>query len=433
MRTLKKCRLVLTMAALSFITVQYCLADAVFTEAIDMNGHAISNAATPGAGSPGTQVATKDYVDSLAGLADENTLFISSTAPAGGDGSMGKPWNSLLELADNTGNRLNGKTIIICAGEYLVSAAVTFDNSYSNVTVKGLDRQNVKVTSSDSTAHIFNCETGAINIVFKNMTLTSSNSQRGGAIYLREGCAVYNCIFDRSQSTHGGAVYCYYGGTVDNCSFTGNRASQYGGGIYCEKGGTVRNCTFSGNAVVHGGGGIYCDEGGTVQNCTFNGNSASGLGGGVECNQGGVIQNCSFNGNEADHGGAVYFTRGGAVYSSSINTNSAVRDGGGIHCYRGGTLQNSTVTGNTAERGGGIFCLEGGTINYSRFTMNYSTGRGGGAYCYQGGTFNTCSFIRQGGNTNSLYSTSPGVKWMSTWTNDINSHCFVIYSTDLDN
>jgi predicted outer membrane repeat protein len=433
MRIVKISLTIISAVTLGLIAAQNSFADAVFTEAIDMNGHAISNAATPGAGSSGTQVATKDYVDGLAVLADENTLFISSTAPAGGNGSMGKPWNSLLELADNTGGRLNGKTIIIYAGDYVVSTAVTFDNSYSNVTVKGLDRQNVRITSTDPNANIFNCDTGAINIVFKNMTLTSSNSQPGGAIYLRAGCAIYDCTFIGNQSTHGGAVYCYYGGTVDNCSFTGNRASQYGGCVYCEKGGTVRNCTFNENSVLLGGGGVYCDEGGTVLNCTFTGNTADGLGGGIECNEGGVIQICVFNGNSADKGGAVFFTRGGALYCSSIYTNNAVRDGGGVQCYRGGIMQSCTVTGNTAERGGGIFCLEGGIINYSRFSGNYSTGRGGGAYCYQGGTFNTCSFIREGGNTNSLYTTSPGVKWMSTWTNDLNASCFVIYSTDLDN
>jgi len=427
--------MILIAAMLGVSVTQYSFADAVFTEAIDMNGHAISNAITPGASSPGSQVATKDYVDSLAGFEDENTLFISSTAPAGGDGTLGKPWDTIKELSDNTGGRLNGKTIIIFAGEYESEGSITFDNSYSNVTVKGLDRQNVKIISSDSDAHIFNCTNGAVNIVFKNMTLTSANSQPGGALYLREGCAVYNCTFSRCQSsTKGGAVYCYYGGIVEACSFTVNRAGQYGGGVYCEKGGTIRNCTFTGNnASTQGGGGVYCEGGGEVQNCTFNGNTTRGLGGGVECNQGGVIQNCLFNGNEADKGGAVFFNEGGVMYSSSIITNTAVRDGGGIYCYWFGTVHNCTVTGNTADRGGGIYCLEGGTINHTGFSMNYSASGGGGAHCYQGGTFNTCSIIRQEGNTNSLYSSGSGIIWMATWTNDLNASCFVIYSTNLDN
>jgi len=41
--------------------------------------------------------------DAGAGLADANTLFISSLAAAGGDGSMGRPWNSLAELGNTRG------------------------------------------------------------------------------------------------------------------------------------------------------------------------------------------------------------------------------------------------------------------------------------------------------------------------------------------
>ena len=286
-----------------------------------------------------------------AGLADINTFFMSSTAATGGDGSMGRPWNSLYALTNHTAGFLNGKTVILLAGTYTTSTDIAFTNTYTNLTIKGMDPQNVFIVSTNNSYRIFTCTAGATNIVFDSLTLTSTNSNGdGGAIYLQPGCTAQNCTFRacNAGSSNGGAVYCNYGGTIQNCTFSGN-SGWNGGGVCCSSGGMVQNCTFSGNSVPgSSGGGVYCSSGGTVQNCTFSGNSAS-VGGGVALFYSGcTMQNCTFNGNSGTSGGGVFCNSGGTVQNCSIirgggTTNSVFSVGGGIKWMSIWTNQNSAA------------------------------------------------------------------------------------------
>ena len=340
--------------------------------------------------SPDQRIASVAYAMNVsgaigAGLADSNTFFISSTAPVGGDGSEGRPWNSLYAITNHATGYMNGKTVILLAGLYQTGLDIAFTNTYTNLTIKGLDQQNVRIVSTSNNCRIFTCNAGATNIVFDSLTLTSTNSTDGGAIYLQAGCTVQNCAFSmcNSVSGNGGCVFCNSGGTVQNCTFNGN-SGWNGGGVYCNSGGTVQNCTFSGNSVPgSSGGGVFCNSGGTVQNCTFSGNSANGdYGGGVCCMYAGTVQNCTFSGNSAG-------------------------DGGGVGLYDGGTVQNCTFSGNSAPSGGGVNCTFGGTVQ-------------------------NCMIIRGGGTINSVYSTGSGIMWMSVWTN-ASANGFVTYSTSLNN
>jgi len=93
-----------------------------------------------------------------AGLADSNTFFISCSAPAGGDGSMSRPWNTLYALTNNAGGRLNGKTVLVLAGKYTTGPDIVFNASYTNLTIKGLDPQNVQIVSTNNSARIFHLQ-----------------------------------------------------------------------------------------------------------------------------------------------------------------------------------------------------------------------------------------------------------------------------------
>ena len=274
-----------------------------------------------------------------AGLVDSNTFFISSTAPAGGDGSMARPWSSLYALTNNAGGRLNNKTVILLAGLYLTSTDIVFDATYSNLTVKGWDQQNVHIVSTNNNSRIFVCNTGATNIVLDGMTMTSTNTtlSNGGTVLLQPGCTVQNCTFTGCYSySGGGGVFCYYGGLVQNCTLIGNIAANSGyggGGACCYYGGTIQNSTFIGNYGP--GGGVGCYYGGTVQSCAFINNSSGFGGGGVDCYIGGTIQNCTFNGNYGPSGSAVYCYFGGSMQNCSIirgggTTNSLYSMGSGI-------------------------------------------------------------------------------------------------------
>ena len=55
----------------------------------------------------------------------------------------------------------NGKTVIVLAGLYKTDRDITFDRSYTNVTVKGWDQQNVRIVSTNNQFRIFTCDPGA--------------------------------------------------------------------------------------------------------------------------------------------------------------------------------------------------------------------------------------------------------------------------------
>jgi predicted outer membrane repeat protein len=145
------------------------------------------------------------------------------------------------------------------------------------------------------------------------------------------------------------------------------------------------------------------------------------------------MQNCSFNGNTAFQGGGIYFRDAGTVYSSSFTTNTASNSGGGVCCYQGGTVKSSTFEANYAPLGGGAYCRLGGAIYHSVFDRNLTDQYGGGVFCSIGGKISFCSIMHQGPTTNTVYSNGANVRWMSVWTNDVNNHCYVIYSTSLNN
>ena len=410
---------------------------------------------------------TASYVTGAvgAGLTDSNTFFISSSAPAGGDGSMARPWNTLYALTNNAGGRLNGKTVILLAGLYLTSGDIIFDATCSNLTVKGWDQQNVRIVSTNNNYRIFTLNIGANNIVLDGMTMTSTNAGNGGAVYLQPGCTVQNCTFLRSAATgstiyNGGGVYCSLGGMVQNCTFSGNWAEHHGGAVYLSTNGTIQNCTFSGNQAGNSGGGVECFNGGTVLNSVFTGNAATnGYGGAVNINIGGTVVNCQFftnsamwggsvdcfvvglvqgcliNGSTALNGGGVYCQFGGQVQNCSVNGNTATAGGsggGGGYCNQGGTMQGCQFSGNTAPAGGGVYIETSGTVQNCMFSGNTVSGSGGGMYCYNGGTVQNCSIIRGGGSTNSV-ATVGSATWMSVWTNMTGAASLVTWSTFLWN
>lgn len=370
---------------------------------------------------PDQQLVSAPYALSVAGaigagLADANTFFISSTAPAGGDGSMSRPWNSLYALTNNAGRRLDGKTVIILPGFYTTSSQIVFGSTggpYTNLTIKGLDPQNTRILSTHNSNSIFRIYPGAANIVFEGMTMTSTNTLNGGAaLSLLAGCTVKDCIFINNSC-----------GTYD------------GGAIYLNQGGDVLNCTFSGNSA-YSGGALNCSGASRVQHCTFKGNSATTYGGAAYFNNGGIIQNCSFDNNSSSlYGGTAFFSGNGLMRNCIINGSAASSHGGGAFLNNGGTMQDCLFTANSSLSGlgGGAFCSNGGTIQNSIFTENYSSGSGGAIYCSETGTVQNCSVVRGGGNTNSVGTTGSGVKWMSVWTNNTSASDFVIYSTSLDN
>ncbi len=223
--------------------------------------------------------------------------------------------------------------------------------------------------------------------------------QKGGGIWLTNGCIIANCIISRNSADDGGGgVYCYYGGTISDCIISGN-SSYRGGGVYCYYGGSVSDCNISGNTAEYGGG-VNCDNGGSVSFCTISGNGAGFYGGGTYCYSGGTVFDCFISGNTSEYGGGAFCDCGGTVSDCTIIGNTAVYNGGGVSCDYGGTISGCTINGNTAEYGGGAYCKSSGALtNCLICGMNTAT-YGGGSYLKDGGEIYNCTIA---GNNASGY------------------------------
>lgn len=179
-------------------------------------------------------------------------------------------------------------------------------------------------------------------------------AEYGGATYY---CDVSNSAFFFNSANRGGAMY---GGNVYNTGFGNNTASDRGGAIYLRDGCTVDHCEFENNTADDGGAVYSCADYNVVSYSTFNNNYASDDGGAIynnnEYGSGLQVIHCDFEFNEAsDDGGAIYSDSdadtvvresnfwenkagywgggmcGGSVYSSTFRLNKATRNGGGIY------------------------------------------------------------------------------------------------------
>ena len=341
-----------------------------------------------------------------AGLTDTNTLFISPAAPAGGDGTMARPWNSIYALTNNASEQLNGKTVLLLPGLYVTDSSIQFATTCTNLTVKGLDPQNVRIVSTNNLARIFTCMDGSTNIVLESLSMTSTSIlSYGGAIYCQPGTVVKNCNFAGCSAGLGGAVY-NLGGRVQNSTFSGCSASD-GGAVACGQAGLVEDCAFSGCSATEFGGAVFCANYSTIKDCLITGCSAP-HGGAVYCNYSGYVLNCTFSGNSATNGGAIFMSSDASVQFSSFLDSSAVY-------------------------GGAVYCSYGGTAQHCTFTRNSASSSGGGVYCNYGGTIENCSIVRGTGTVNSVTTVGGAAKWLSVWTNNISANDYVIYSTSLNN
>ena len=187
-----------------------------------------------------------------------------------------------------------------------------------------------------------------------NCLIGYCSANYGGASYY---CDVYNTTFMYNSANRGGAMY---GGNVANSAFVNNTASDRGGAIYARDGVSIEVCGFENNTAEYGGAIYSCADYNTVKNCYFESNYASDDGGAIYNNDeyysGLTVLNSEFWYNEADDDG-------GAIYTSS-SADTTVRDSyfrsnkagywGGAMCD--GVAYSSQFYLNKADRkGGGMY------------------------------------------------------------------------------
>lgn len=143
------------------------------------------------------------------------------------------------------------------------------------------------------------------NAKIENCLIGYCEADYGGATYY---CDVYDCIFLANSADRGGAMY---GGSAYNSGFANNTASDRGGAIYLRDGVTIDHCEFENNTADDGGAVYSCAGHNTISNSKFSYNEAFDDGGAVynndEYDSSLTVLNSDFRFNEAsDDGGAIF-------------------------------------------------------------------------------------------------------------------------------
>lgn len=231
------------------------------------------------------------------------------------------------------------------------------------------------------------------NTTFSNNTVIGSGSSGGGAIFNRttgtvkigsevtvDGAPATGTVkFIQNEANAGGAIY-NDGGIVaiGGAQFTSNTTSSSGGAIHLNGGtASINHGTIISANESADGGGVYIAGGAivTMSDTTITSNEASSFGAGI-CNDSGTLTlnaGTIISENNALEGAGVYndstFEMKDGV---QIFANTASNNGGGVHngsygsfILSGGEI-GKTGSANTAAFGGGVY-------NEGTFTMNDGT------------------------------------------------------------
>lgn len=192
------------------------------------------------------------------------------------------PYDSPTKAASNIQDAVNaavdGSTVLVGDGHYVLSQAVTISNA---VTIASTGGKESAILDGN----------GAVNVLYLDH-----------AEAVVDGFTITNGL--SASATIAAGVHVYLGGTVRNCSLVGNvNAANFGAGGFHIEGpsGTLSHSTVVGNSATASfgpGGGTLVR--GAVRNCLVAGNSAAGGNGacgGIRLPYGGLVESCTIVGN----------------------------------------------------------------------------------------------------------------------------------------
>lgn len=236
-------------------------------------------------------------------------VFVDATAPAGGDGSRKRPFNTVTNALQHV--PWFG-TVTVAPGTYL--AAVSLDEKC--VTLRsshGPDQTVLRVPTNEAMAAVYIGDHGE-GSTLDGFTLTGGN-----------GLAVAGDKSHALVDRLGGGLFCQCSATIRNCRIVGNgrrgtRGRDHadtpylGGGVYIGGGNvTMADCLVASNCAWYCGGGL-CVAGTNaalqLEHCQVLDNFAEGrrgaVGGLALANHGtAVVTECRFAGNTGAEFGAV--------------------------------------------------------------------------------------------------------------------------------
>ena len=270
------------------------------------------------------------------------TLHVDPYAPAGGEGTVAEPFNTIQAALDVA---LDTDIIQLAEGIYVGTGNRDLDYWGKRVLVRS--------------------ESGAQDCVIDCQRLG-----RGAHFRRHEsGCAALCGVTIRNARTHlgGGAICCerVSNPTIQDCILIDNEARE-GGGIFNDGASpTIRNCILTGNSVhdfpeAKGGGIHNRSSSPEIEGCTLTGNFALFAGGGI-CNDGSeslpTILDCYLADNSSESGGAIHNDRSSPGIQNCVMVGNRATKGAGICNGRASsTILNCTLIDNRASfAGGGIY------------------------------------------------------------------------------
>jgi hypothetical protein len=244
---------------------------------------------------------------------------------------------------------LDGDTVIVRDGTYLLTAALDFNGKA--ITVKSENGAANCFLDGQNTTRVVYFHSGEANdsvlsgfTIRKGFAPLGAGISQGGGIFI-DGSSptITMCVINANSAyinvgtiggndAYGGGIYCNASSAkISNCTISGNRAESYnsrigygagsyGGGIYMSGGSpSITNCTIIGNiasseTISFGGGISASDSSPSISDSTISSNSVSSEA--VGASEGGGIYfststpsivNTIINGNSAPLGAGIYF------------------------------------------------------------------------------------------------------------------------------
>jgi len=335
----------------------------------------------------------------IAGFAGATTYWVDASAPPGGDGSPGNPFNTVQAGIDASSN---GDEVVVLPGTYVENVTFVGSGITSDFILRGSDPTTPAVVA----ATIIDGDLDSDPDTDDGTTLTMSGSEDdtclvsgltvtggytrtgyGGGVSGNDTQATLSYCVVSGNKAHtyevdphvyegGGGGIAYWQGDILHNTISDNLADggrAYGGGLYACHGliewNTVsgNDCSDSFEHLARGGGLSDCD--GVIRHNTVSGNTTDGYGGGLYGCHGEITDNI-ISGNS----GGIYAC-GGLIARNLITANYA---GSGVTA--GGLIWDNDITGNHAYVGGGGLGHCAGVIIGNRVTGNASDQWGGGFY-----------------------------------------------------
>ncbi|OQX72237.1 MAG: hypothetical protein B6D61_14510, partial [Bacteroidetes bacterium 4484_249] len=189
-----------------------------------------------------------------------NYVNVNNTSPVEPYDSWGTAATNIYDAVDIS---INGGTIIITNGVYVLSSQITVDKNISIRSVNGAENTIIDGNNSNRCFYLYNDYITISGLTILNGNAINSN---GGGLYCRgTNPVIRNCTIanNHADSTAGGI----YKGTICSSEITGNSAVN-AGGTYNS---VVNNSTIIRNLANNNGGGTY---GGAINNSIIYYNSA---------------------------------------------------------------------------------------------------------------------------------------------------------------